>query len=139
MTPPGSGSGDASTQVRPICIAVVDDDASVRKSLGRLLRGAGFEVEAFSSAEDFLARDEACHPDCLVLDISLGGMSGLELRAELVETGVRIPVVFITAHDDPATLRGLRQLPEAPYLRKPFDESLLFEAIGSAMREPPAA
>ena len=138
MTLPGPGRGNAPQQVRPISIAVVDDDASVRKSLGRLLTGAGFEVDTFSSAEAFLARDEACHPDCLVLDISLGGMSGLELRSELLQSGVKIPVVFITAHEDAATLRGLRETPETPCLRKPFDESLLFEAIGTAMGETPS-
>jgi FixJ family two-component response regulator len=125
-------------KVRPRSIAVVDDDASVRKSLGRLLRGAGFEVETFESAEAFLARGGGGRPDCLVLDVSLGGMSGLELRAELGRSGIRVPVVFITAHDDAATLRGLRQSPEAPCLRKPFDESLLFEAIGMAMGDAPS-
>jgi FixJ family two-component response regulator len=119
--------------LQPTTIAVVDDDASVRKSLGRLLRGAGFGVETFESAEAFLARAAGPRPDCLVLDVSLGGMSGLELRAELTQTGIRIPIVFITAHDDATTLRGLREAPATPCLRKPFDESLLFEAIEVAM------
>ncbi len=127
-----------SKAIRPVSIAVVDDDASVRKSLSRLLHGAGYEVDAFSSAEAFLARDPASQPDCLVLDISMGGMSGLELRAELLHSGVKIPIVFITAHDDAATLRGLRETPETPWLRKPFDESLLFDAIGTAMRGTPS-
>lgn len=121
------------TSAQPTSIAVVDDDASVRKSLSRLLRGAGFEVETYSSAELFLSRDPETQPDCLVLDISLGGMSGLELRTELTEAGVRIPVVFITAHEDAATLRGLKEASEAPCLRKPFDETLLFEAIGNVI------
>jgi FixJ family two-component response regulator len=129
---------DPRKSIHPTCIAVVDDDASVRKSLGRLLRGAGFQVETYSSAEAFLSREHSSRPDCLVLDISLGGMSGLELRAELAQTGARIPVVFITAHDDPATLRGLRETPETPCLRKPFDETLLFEAIGTAMEQTPS-
>jgi FixJ family two-component response regulator len=115
----------------------VDDDASVRKSLSRLLRGAGFDVETFSSAELFLARNPEIHPDCLVLDVSLGGMSGLELRSELAQAGVRIPVVFITAHDDAATLRGLRES-ESPCLHKPFDETLLFEAIGNVIGKAPS-
>jgi FixJ family two-component response regulator len=123
-----------SKAIPPVSIAVVDDDASVRKSLSRLLHGAGYEVDTFSSAEAFLARDAEAQPDCLVLDISMGGMSGLELRTELLQSGVKIPIVFITAHDDAATLRGLRETPETPCLRKPFDESLLFEAIGTAMR-----
>ena len=134
----GPRKGPVSNTSRPTRIAVVDDDASVRKSLGRLLHGAGSEVETFASAEGFLSQGESRNPDCLVLDISLGGMSGLELRAELAQAGARIPVVFITAHDDAATLRALRETPESPCLRKPFDESLLFEAIGMAMGEAPS-
>jgi FixJ family two-component response regulator len=112
-----------------LTIAVVDDDAAVRKALGRLLRGAGFDVETFASAEEYLARNEGSRPGCLVLDISLGGMSGLELREELVRSGVRVPIIFITAHDDAATRRGLAEAAGVPCLRKPFDEELLFEAI----------
>jgi FixJ family two-component response regulator len=118
-------------------IAVVDDDAAVRVALGRLLRGAGFDVVTFSSAEDFLERGGSSGPDCLLLDIHLGGMSGLELREELVRTGSRVPVVFITAHDDPTTRQGLREAAGVPCLRKPFDEALLFEAIESARSAPP--
>ena len=122
---------------RPSTIAVVDDDPAVRKALARLLRGAGFGVVTFPSAEDFLALGEDDRPDCLVLDISLRGMSGLELRARLAEAGDRTPVVFVTAHDDVLTQKGLREAPGVPCLRKPFDESLLFEALGAVMREEP--
>jgi FixJ family two-component response regulator len=122
----------------PRTIAVVDDDASVRKSLGRLLRGAGFGVEAFASAEDYLAREGTCPPDCLVLDISLGGMSGLDLRDSLARSGSTVPIVFITAHDDPAMLRALPDGARTPCLRKPFDESLLFEAISNLLGEGPS-
>jgi FixJ family two-component response regulator len=109
----------------------VDDDPAVRKALARLLRGAGFSVEVFTSAEEFLGRGPDDNPDCLVLDISLGGMTGLELREELLRAGVETPVIFITAHDDAATRSRLREAPGVPCLRKPFDERLLFEAIGS--------
>jgi CheY-like chemotaxis protein len=121
----------------PSTIAAVDDDAAVRKALDRLLRGAGFDVAMFASAEEFLTRGRDCCPVCLVLDISLGGMSGLELREKLVRTGVSIPLVFITAHDDGAISRGLREAPGVPCLRKPFDEALLFEAIGAVTGESP--
>lgn len=68
-------------------------------------------------------------PGCLVLDIFLPGISGLELREQLARTGAQIPVVFMTAHDTDATQRGLQEAPGVPCLRKPFDEALLFEAI----------
>jgi FixJ family two-component response regulator len=123
--------------VIPTTIAVVDDDAAVRRALDRLLRGAGFEVWTFASAEEYLARGEDFRPGCLVLDVSLGGMSGPELREELARTGASVPVVFITAHDDAATLRGLHAASGVPCLRKPFDEEILFEAIAAATLEQP--
>jgi FixJ family two-component response regulator len=121
----------------PSTIAVVDDDAAVRKAIDRLLRGAGFDVAVFASAEEFLDRGQDCRPACLVLDISLGGMSGLKLREELVRAGIDIPLVFITAHGDEMIARGAREAPGVPCLRKPFDETLLFEAIGAVMGEAP--
>lgn len=113
-----------------LTIAVVDDDAAMRKALGRLLRLVGFEVATYSSAEEFLARGSSDRPGCLILDIHLEGMSGLELRENLAKTGGPIPVVFITAHDDAPTEASLREAPDVPCLRKPFDETLLFDAIG---------
>jgi FixJ family two-component response regulator len=108
-------------------VAVVDDDPAFRRALERLLRGAGFEVDTFTSAEDYLARSGGHSHRCLVLDVFLGGMSGLDLRAELAQNGIRIPVVFITAHEDVGIVA--RAAPGVPCLRKPFDEELLFEAI----------
>jgi FixJ family two-component response regulator len=110
-------------------IAVVDDDPGVRKALGRLLRGSGFEVTSFASAEEFLAHGLDDHPNCLVLDIHLDGMTGLELREKLARDNVAIPVIFMTAHDDAETRQGLRDAPGVPCLHKPFDEALLFQAI----------
>ncbi len=118
-------------------IAVVDDDPAIRRALERLLRGAGFDLETFGSAEEYLARGRDFQPDCLVLDISLGGMSGLELRDELIRKGKLVPVVFITARDDAVTQRGLLNAVGVPCLRKPFDEELLFEAIASVTGEGP--
>jgi len=113
-------------------VAVVDDDPAFRRALERLLRGAGYDVDTFTSAEDYLARSGGFRHRCLVLDVFLGGMSGLDLRAELAQSGVRIPVVFITAHADVEIVA--RAAPGVPCLRKPFDEALLFEAIAEVTR-----
>lgn len=121
----------------PMIIAVVDDDAAVRRALSRLLAGAGYDTKTFVSAEDYLNQADVLRPGCLILDISLGGMSGLELREELIRRGSRVPVVFITAHDDAATRRGLEEAAGVPCLRKPFDEELLFEAIGIVTERTP--
>jgi len=101
-----------------IYVAVVDDDDSVCRSMGRLLRAAGFQPIAYPSAESFLS--DAEHPDfgCLVLDIQLGGMSGLELRQKLVEIGDGTPVIFITAHDDPEGRAQAEACGCAGYFRK---------------------
>src|SRR5215470_11579655 len=97
------------TPARSVRLAVVDDDPDVRKALSRLLSGAGYSVMAFESAEAYLARAGDADPDCLLLDIRLGGMSGFELREELLRSGAEVPIVFITAQDDEATRQALLQ------------------------------
>jgi FixJ family two-component response regulator len=87
---------------RQIYVAVVDDDESLCRSLARLLRAAGIQPVTYPSAEAFLADTRRPQFDCLVLDIQLGGMSGLELHRELVAAGSKTPVVYITAHEEPA-------------------------------------
>jgi FixJ family two-component response regulator len=84
-----------------LCVGVVDDDESVRRSLARLLRAAGMQPTTYDSAEEF--RADVQHPrfDCLVLDVQLPGMSGVELRNRLAAEGVATPVIFVTGHDDP--------------------------------------
>ena len=111
-------------------ICVVDDDVSVRRALGLLLRSAGFAVETYASAEAFLGSKNETHYDCLVLDIHLGGLSGFALHERLAAAGRSIPTVFITAHDDPATWERARAVVTAEYLRKPFDDQSLIDAIG---------
>jgi FixJ family two-component response regulator len=113
-------------------IGVVDDDPSVLKALGRLLRSAGFESVTFRSAEDFLARFQQRSFACVVLDIHLEGMSGLDLQAYLADAGIRLPIVFITAHDDVVTSEGLEQSGQR-YLRKPVDENRLLGAIAELL------
>ena len=114
-------------------IALIDDDAAVRKALARVLRSAGLGVATFESAEDFLAHPPATPPDCLVLDVNLTGMSGVELRQTLREHGVRLATVFITAGDDARTLETLSTAGVHAWLRKPIDRSTLIEAVQRAI------
>jgi FixJ family two-component response regulator len=110
-------------------VCVVDDDESLLRALRRLLRASGFTVEAFGSAEAFLDTVHRVPPRCLVLDVRLAGMSGFELYEHLLTTGTPPPVVFITAHDDPTTRERARRAGAVQYLRKPFEESALIEAL----------
>jgi FixJ family two-component response regulator len=113
-------------------VVIVEDDASVRVSLTRLLRSAGRHVVAYASAEEFLGRDRRDEPCCLLLSIDLGGMSGVDLAERLARDNAAIPVVFITAVDDLAFGEEHRQ-PGVVYLRKPFDEATLIQSIEAAM------
>lgn len=88
------------SRATPIYVAVVDDDESLCRSLGRLLRAAGIQSVTYASAEAFLADTQRLQFDCLVLDVELGGMSGIELKRQLAGAGEKTPVIFITAHDD---------------------------------------
>jgi FixJ family two-component response regulator len=111
-------------------ISLVDDDHSVRRALRRLIRLAGFAVESFASAEDFLSSACLALTACLVLDIHLnGGMGGFELQARLHADRVVIPIIFITAHDDIATRERAQNSGAAAYLCKPFNDELLLDAI----------
>ena len=114
-------------------IAVIDDDASVRRALQRLLQSAGFTVETFATAREFLDADYRAQTACLVLDIHLPGMSGFELAEYLAVSGVPIPIVFITALDDVSTREQVNRAGAAGYLRKPFDQDTLIEAISRAI------
>jgi FixJ family two-component response regulator len=109
-------------------IYVVDDEPSVRKALERLLRSAGHKVQTFASAEEFLASNYHPHDSCLILDIQLTGMSGLELQQHLLKEGILIPIVFITAHAD-NELQSKVEKSGAVLLRKPFVDHALLEAI----------
>ena len=116
-------------------VAVVDDDASMRVSLERLLQARGFGTEIFPSAEAFLGAASAA--DCLLLDIHLDGMGGFELRRRLCSAGSRLPVIFMTAFDDDATRHEAASLGCVAYLRKPFAGHLLMEAIADATNSNP--
>src|SRR6266516_5493119 len=115
-----------------IYVAVVDDDESFARALGRLLRASGFEVLNFASAEAFVAPTPLPQPDCLVLDIQLGGMSGLDLQRQLRETGSPIPIIFVTAHDAAEVREEAEQSGCVAYLRKPVTSHTLLQAVAKA-------
>jgi FixJ family two-component response regulator len=110
-------------------IAVVDDDAATRQSIERLLQARGYKVIAFESAEEFLQSSLIVSVTGLVLDINLGGMSGIELRRRLSASKSRIPVVFITAHDDDTKINEARAVGCIDCLQKPFAAERLTEAL----------
>lgn len=110
-------------------IYVVDDDASICKAVTRLMSAAELPVEAFSSAEAFLAAARPSASDCLLIDIHMPGMSGLQLQQRLKETGIPVPVIFITAFDDDQARVQASRAGAAGYFRKPFDDQALLDAI----------
>lgn len=113
-------------------VYVIDDDPSLLRALRRLLGAGGFRVCTFSSAEEFLESAKPT-PACLVLDVHLGGLSGLDLQERLFAAGRRIPAVFITAHDDAITRERARRAGAVDYLRKPFDDESLIAGIKRAL------
>jgi two-component system, LuxR family, response regulator DctR len=134
-------TGSSNDQRRPVgqgpqallTVAVVDDDPSVRRGLERLLRSAGLSVVTFASAEQFLAICRREVLSCLILDVHLGGMSGLELLARLTAADSTVPVILITAYDDPQTTDAIERSGAASYVRKPFDDRVLIGAIMDAV------
>ncbi len=115
-------------------IYLVEDDASLRNAVRRLLRSAQYRVLTFESAEEFYRSDFKANPGCLLLDIRLPGISGFELKARLLDEGIRMPVIFITGQDRAGMEEYARQLGASGYLRKPVDEETLLAAIRQAMK-----
>jgi FixJ family two-component response regulator len=114
-------------------IAIVDDEEPIRKALRRLLRSAGLEVDTFPSGVEFLESLSARWPDCVVLDLHMPVVNGFEVQAQLVESGVTVPVVVITGHDsDETRTQALARFPVA-YLRKPVNDQALLDAIELAL------
>ncbi len=109
-------------------IAIVDDDASVRRSLERLVRSAGYTVETFASAREFLDWLSRGQAACLVVDVHMNGMSGFDLQERLA-----VPIIFITAHDDAVTRHRIEKSGAAGHLWKPFDGEAVLDAIGRAV------
>jgi FixJ family two-component response regulator len=113
-------------------VAIVDDDPDMLKGVQRLLTAHGFDTEVFASAEAYLDRSADRKPACLVLDIQLGGMSGIELRRRLAASGCATPVVFMTAFDDETTQKEAVDAGCIAYLHKPFLAHLLIGALETA-------
>ena len=112
-------------------VFIVDDDYSVRRSLSRLLRAAGFKVKTFDSGHHFLDSYQDGEAACLVLDVRMPKMSGLDLQKRVIESGSKVPIIFITAHEDPGLREQAMKAGAIAFLRKPFEEQLLLEAISS--------
>jgi FixJ family two-component response regulator len=116
-------------------VFVVDDDASVCKSLDRLIRSVGLKAETFTSAKDFLRREPHNGPSCLVLDVRMPGLSGLDLQRELAAKDYSIPIIFITGHGDiPMSVQAMKA-GAADFLPKPFSDQELLDAIHAALEK----
>jgi FixJ family two-component response regulator len=121
------------------CVRVVDDDAAVLKALERVLRSAGFAVSTFPSPREFLEGHDGAAPGCVLLDLSMPGIDGLELQATLARAGDPCPVVFISGHGDvPASVRAMKA-GAVDFLTKPFDKLQLLTAVRAAVEKDRAA
>ena len=116
-------------------ISVVDDDESIRQSLGGLMRSVGFRVKVFSSAEEFLNSGNPRDTGCLILDVRMPGMDGFELQRRLEANQYEIPVIFITAHGDEEMRRRALLAGAVDYLLKPFTEEALLNAVQAALKK----
>jgi len=123
------------TAVAPATIFVVDDDPSVRKSLTRVVMSAGYAVEGFASAREFLAREPYVGPSCVVLDVRMPGLTGLDLQETLASSGHRMPIVFITGHGDISMSVKAMKRGAVDFLTKPFDVENLLDAIERAVKK----
>jgi FixJ family two-component response regulator len=120
---------------KPLTVLVVDDDESVRRAMRRLLVSNGYRVRTFESAEELLLSKLVCDKACLLLDIRLPGISGLELCSKIAASGVKCPVIFMTAHDDSPWLEKAEEAGAVAFLRKPFGEQSLLNALVLASSE----
>ena len=115
-------------------VAIVDDDDLFRRSVERLVRSAGFRVQAFGSAEDFLEGGDLIQTACAILDIRLPGMNGLDLQRRLITRPRPMPIVFVTAHEDAVMRANALSAGAIAFLNKPFDDSALLDALDRAIR-----
>ncbi|PYN34411.1 MAG: response regulator [Candidatus Rokuibacteriota bacterium] len=114
-------------------VAVVDDEESIRKSLRRLFMAADLDAVVYASGQEFLDSLRGRRPDCLVLDLQMPGLTGLEVQRILIGAGVRFPTIIITAHDEPETRARCLAAGVAAYLCKPLHDEMLLEAIAEVM------
>jgi FixJ family two-component response regulator len=121
------------TQSTTKLVAIVDDDDSMRIALDGLLKAVGYPARAFASAEEFLKSGQQHQTSCLIADIRMPGMSGLELQAQLNAERCRIPIIFITAHGDAKMRLQALRAGAVEFLSKPFDEEVLLESVRAAL------
>ena len=120
-------------------VYVIDDDHSVREAVGSLLRSIGLDVRAFKSTTDFLAVERPDVPSCLVLDVRLRGLSGLEFQSELIKSSIEFPIIFISGHGDiPMTVRAIKA-GAIEFLTKPFRDQDLLDAVQLGVEKRPRA
>ncbi len=115
-------------------VFVIDDDSSFRRSTERLISSAGFNVQSFAAAKDFLRSKHPDAPACVVLDVRMPGMSGLDLQKQLARAGIEIPLIFITGHGDIPMSVGAMKAGAVEFLTKPFREQALLDAIQQAIQ-----
>ena len=120
---------------QPPLIAVVEDESSVCKALARLLRSAGLSAETYSSGEEFLQAMPGHAPDCLLLDLQLPGLDGLAVQSSVQQSGVKLPVVFITASESMEVRAQALQTGAVAWLRKPVNDQALLETIRLALSQ----
>jgi len=118
----------------PPLIAIVDDDEPVRRALSRLLKASDFKVQAFSSGRAFLGSLREAYPDCVVLDLQMPDLNGVDVLKELRSRGLYLPVIIITAYDEPSVRANCLAAGASGYLSKPIDEAVLRQAIADAMK-----
>jgi FixJ family two-component response regulator len=121
------------TQLKIGIIAIVDDDEPLREALGSVMKAAGFSIDTFSSAEDFLDSPYRDTTACLILDVRLPGMSGIELQRRLLDANSRIPIIFISGHGDASYREVVMKAGAAAFLNKPVRSDALLKAIRGAL------
>ncbi len=115
-------------------VSIVDDDVSVRRSTRRLLRSSGFRAEAYASAEEFLDSKSAAETACLILDLRMPAMNGLELQRRLAQNGDHVPIIFLSAHASEEDERSALRAGAVQFLRKPISKEALLSAIRNALK-----
>jgi FixJ family two-component response regulator len=115
-------------------ISIVDDDPSVREAMFGLVRSLGFDAIAFASAEDFLQSEKADATSCLITDVQMPGLSGIELQSQLASRGHRMPMIFVTASPERSIEARVRSAGAVGFLNKPFDDNALIDCLDQALR-----
>lgn len=115
-------------------ISVIDDDESVRRTTKLLIESSGYQAAVFESAENLLSSGQLEDTSCLIIDVQMPGMNGLQLQSHLAAAGSRVPIIFITAYDDKESCRRAMQAGAVAFLAKPFSDQELFQTVRSVLR-----